>query len=52
MPAVMAKSISASKAAQAVYELLHFCSEDNAALLQVIEDYFDPDLPQDSGVLH
>ena len=45
VPAVMAKSISASKAAQAVNDLLHFGYEDSATLLQVIEDYFDSEFP-------
>ena len=30
MPAVMAKSITAFKAVQAVKDVFHFCSEDNA----------------------
>ena len=31
----------ASEAAQAIYDLLHFCDKDQEALLHVIGDYFD-----------
>ena len=37
----MAKSISTLEAVKAVNALGHYCSEDQEALLKVIEDYFD-----------
>ena len=45
--ALMAKSISTLEAVKAVNALGHYCSEDQEALLKVIEDYFDPDLSSD-----
>jgi len=43
----MAKSI---EAARAVNDLLHFSGKDSSALLEVIQDYFEPDF-SDSGKL-
>ena len=43
----MAKSISTLEAVKTVNALGHYCSEDQEALLKVIEDYFDPDLSSD-----
>ena len=39
----MANSISALEASKAVNALSHYCADDQEALLQVIEDYFDSD---------
>lgn len=43
----MAKSI---EAARAVNDLLHFSDRDNSSLLEVIQDYFEPDF-SDSGMI-
>lgn len=43
----MSNSISASEAAIALNALNHYCAEDQQALLEVIEDYFDSDKAND-----
>ena len=47
----MAKSIGTSELLKAVNSISHFCAEDQQALLQVIEDYFDPDISRNDSDL-
>lgn len=45
----MAYKRDATAASKAVNNLLHFCDEDRAALLEVIEDYFTSPVGLDSS---